>query len=60
MSGSCREALSNVRELSGCPPGCLGVVREPSRMSLWGRRPFQMSGSSREAHPNMREALPVV
>ena len=29
-------------------------------MSLWGGRPFQMSGSCREALSDVREALPIV
>ena len=47
MSKSGRDALQNVREWwkaftdsrewSGCPPGFLGVVRRPSRMSGSGR-----------------------
>ena len=44
----------------GVPPGCLGVVGRLSWMSLIGGRPFRMSGSCREALPNVREALPVV
>ena len=67
MSGSYRdtlpdvpegwEALPDVRQLSGGPPGCaggppscLGVVVRPSRMS-W---------SGLDALPDVREALPVV
>ena len=53
MSGSGREALPNVREAcsdvrewSGNPPGFLGVVGSPSRMS---GRPIRMFASSREA-----------
>ena len=33
MSGSGREALLDVREWSGRPPECAGVVGTPSRMS---------------------------
>ena len=47
MSVSGWEALSDVWELSGGPPGCPEVVRWPSRMS----------GSGREALPEVREAL---
>ena len=36
MSGSGLEALPDVREWSGCPPECPGVVRRPSRMSVCG------------------------
>ena len=39
MLGDGWEALSEVREWSGYPPGCQGVVE----------RPCQMSGSGREA-----------
>ena len=62
MSGSSREALrnvrewsvalQNVREWSGDPPGYLGVVGRPSRM--FGR-PSRMSGSCREAIPDVRK-----
>ena len=45
MSGSGGEALSDVRELSGCPPGCPGEIGRLSRMS----------GSSREALKNVQE-----
>ena len=48
MSGSCREtlpnvqerweALSDVREWSGGPPGCPGVVGRPRRMSGRGKK----------------------
>ena len=33
MSGSGREALPDVREWSGGPPGCPGVVWRPTQMS---------------------------
>ena len=45
MSGSGREALPNVREGSGDPPGCPGVIGRPS----------QMSGRGREALPDIWE-----
>ena len=45
MSRSGREAILNVRELSGVPPGCPGVVGRPS----W------KSGSGREAFPDVQE-----
>ena len=48
MSGSCREALSGVREWSGDPPECPGVVRRPSWMSASSRETPRMSGSCRE------------
>ena len=37
MSSSVRLALKDVREWSGVPSGCLGVVGRPSRMSVSGR-----------------------
>ena len=37
MSGSGREALSDVREKLVDPPGCPGVVGRPSRISGSGR-----------------------
>ena len=37
MNGSGREALRDVREWSGGPLGCLGVVEKPSRMSGSGQ-----------------------
>ena len=45
MSGSDQEALPHVRERSGGPPGCPGVVGRPSKVS----------GSSREALPHVPE-----
>ena len=56
------EDLPNVREWLGGFPGCPEVVgspsrksRRPSRMNLSGGRTFQMSGSGREHHPDIRE-----
>ena len=40
MSGSCWEALSEVREWSGGPPRCPEVVRRLSRMFGSGRETF--------------------
>ena len=37
MSASGRDDLPDVQEWSGNPPGCLGVVRRPSRMPRKGR-----------------------
>ena len=37
MSGSGQESLSDVREWSGVPPRCPGVVGRPSWMSGGGR-----------------------
>ena len=45
MSGSGPEAVSDIWEWSGGPPGCLGVVG----------RTFRMSGKGREALPDVRE-----
>ena len=44
MSGSDPVALGDVRECSGGPPGCPGVIGRPSRMS----------GCDREALPDVR------
>ena len=44
MSGSEREALHHVREWSTGPLGCPGMVGRPSKMS----------GSGREALPDVR------
>ena len=58
----CSEALPNVCEWLGDPSKCLGVPPEcpgtvvrPSRMSACDREPSQMSGSGREALPDVRE-----
>ena len=52
MSGSGRDALGDVREWSGDPPGCPGVVGRHSRMSGSGWETFP---DVREAHPDVRE-----
>ena len=57
---SCREALPILREWSVGPQGCLGGPPKSPRL---GRRPSHMSGSGREALPDVRggrEALPDV
>ena len=46
MFGSGRKAFPNIREWSGDPPECPGVVGRPS----------QMSGSGRVFLPDVREA----
>ena len=58
MSGSCQEALSNVREAlpivrewSGDTPGCPGMVEGPPRCSRVVGRPSRMSRSCQEALP---------
>ena len=45
ISGSGREALPDIRDLSGSLRGCLGVIGRPS----------QMSGSGRESLGDVRE-----
>ena len=52
MSGSIREALPHVREWSGDPPKCSGVVGRPSRMSKSGRK---FLPEAREALSDVRE-----
>ena len=52
MSRSGWETLADVREWSGGPPRCPGVVGWPFRMS---RSFSRMSGSGREALPNVWE-----
>ena len=42
------ESIQDVRECSGGPPGCPGVLRRPS----------QMSRSGQEALPYGRESIP--
>ena len=62
MTSSGREAHQDVREWSGGPPGCPGVVWRPtwspggsSRFLGVIERPSEMSGSGREALPYVRE-----
>ena len=40
MSGSGQQALPDVRQWSGDPSDCLGLVGKPSRMSRSGRESF--------------------
>ena len=61
MSRIGREALPDVREWTGVPPGflrgppgCPGVVGSPTRMF---ERPSRMSGCDRKSLPNVREWL---
>ena len=49
------ESLPDVREWSGSPTGCPGVVGRPSRMSGSGRKAYLMYRSGRKAIPNIRE-----
>ena len=63
MSGSGQKSIPNVREWSGVPPGCPGVVGVPTRCLGVVGRPSRMSGSGRETFPNVPEgweALPDV
>ena len=46
MSGSGREALSDVREWLGGPTKCPGVVGRRSRMIGSGKKACRMSGTS--------------
>ena len=66
MSGSGRQALQDVWEWSGVPPGCNGSGLESLLdVQEWSggfpgylgvvKRPSRMSGSSREAHPEVQE-----
>ena len=55
MTGSGQEALRDVREWSGGPPKCPGVVEMPSRMSESGREALPVSGSGWEALLDVRE-----
>ena len=52
MTGSGRETLPDVRQLSGGPSRCLGGVGIRSRMS---GRPSRMSGSGWEDFSDVRE-----
>ena len=53
MSGSVLEALMDARVWSEVPPRSLGVVGRPSQMSEVVGRPSQMSGSDRDALPDV-------
>ena len=55
MSGSGREALSDVWEWSGGPRGFAGVVERPPGCPGVIGTPFRMSRSGREALPNVQE-----
>ena len=54
------EAHPDVREWSGVPPGCPGVVGRPSRISGSSREALLISGSDQETLTDGREALPDV
>ena len=49
MSRSGREAILDVREWSGCLPGCPGAFRRPHGYPRVVERPSQMSGSGCES-----------
>ena len=49
------EALPEVREWWGGPPGCPGVVGRPSWMSGSDRKLSRKSVSGRDAIPDVRE-----
>ena len=55
MSGSGRETLPDIRELSREPPGWPGVVGSHYKYPGVVERTSQMSGSGREPLPNVRE-----
>ena len=66
MSGSGRNSLLDVREWTGGPLECSGVVGRPAQMSGNNRdtlpgclavvgRPSRMSGSCRKTLPDVRE-----
>ena len=55
MSVSCRESLMDVRDCSGGPPGCPGVVGRPYQLYGSGERPSRKTGSCRYFLPDVRE-----
>ena len=55
LSGSGRVALPVVREWSGGPPGCPGVVGWPSRISESGRETLPNAREWWEAFPDVQE-----
>ena len=55
MSESDREFILDVRERSGGPLGCLGLVGRPSGMSGSVGRPSRMSGIGRETQSDFRK-----
>ena len=55
MIGSCREALPDVREGSGGPPRCSGMVGMPSRMSGSVLEAFPYASSCWKGIPDVRE-----
>ena len=60
MFDSGREALPDVWEWSGGPPGCLGVDGGPSRMSGSGPDTPRMSGRNSRMSGSGRKAIPDV
>ena len=57
MSGSGREALSDVKEWSIAPPGRLRVVGSPSRMSRSGRESLPVVWKWLEGPPGCMEVV---
>ena len=62
MSGSGREVLPDIREWSGGPPGCPGLLGSSYRFRYDSTefpgvvgRPSRMSGSGRETLPGVQE-----
>ena len=55
MSGTGRLALPDVREWSGVPSGCPGVVGCPPGCPEVVKMPSRMFGSGRETLPNFAE-----
>ena len=58
MSGSGREALPDVREGEGSPPGCAEVVGRPSRMIGIGREAILDVRDWSEEPTEMSEVYP--
>ena len=57
MSGSCREALKEVWQWSGGRPECPGVVGRLQGVKGVVLRHSQMSGSGRDALPDVHKSL---
>ena len=55
MTGSGREALSDIREWSEVPSGCQGVVGRPSRISWSGREAILNVWERSGDLPDLRE-----
>ena len=57
MFGSGREVFPDVRETSGSPAGCPGVVRRPTKSLGMVRRQSRKSGKGRETLLEVCEGL---